>query len=706
MTNNQKKGGSYRKIILTFIIAIFIPSIVIGYFSFKVVSERRQSVNRLLESTLWISGENALNKIEQILLDYETSVLKSDNYRILTDDTKGVKYNSNWRFQSEKYRGRLFLIDKNFHIISPQTGFEKSPVSSYSNMEPVNYNQGWMRNAENSEFVEKDYTQAIDQYLKAQSVAVTQFQKVKATGGLGRCLIASKRFEEARDVYQELSNKFGNINNEAGHPYGIISELQLYKLATQEGYDKKGLNRLLDLYKEIRNGKWLLPSKSYIFFIAEIESIFIGIGDIEGSEDVLDSYNYLQTQSSVYKSILEFTELLEYVIIPRITDKTDRHTFRAETVPERYHILSGETPVLISYTILPDFIKGQTYYGGFCWDLDFMRQVTIPHILDSLMLESDLVFNNINNFELPLDYNNEESISKGSLAIAYRQFPFPWKLIITHPEIADFKKGAIWENFYYGALIALLVSIMIFGAVLIFRDISRESETMRMRTEFVHNISHELKTPLTLIRLFSETLQRKKDISKEEIRDSSTIITKESERLSHLIDNVLDFSRIEMGKKEFNFTEVSLSKVVENTLESYRYHLKKKGFTVQKEIATDLPAIPVDAEALASVLINLLSNALKFSPDRKEVIIRLFRKNESIVLQVADKGVGIPKAEIARIFQRFYRVKNNQDLVSKGSGLGLALVKYIIEAHSGWIQVESEPGEGSVFSIHLPLKEP
>ena len=127
---------------------------------------------------------------------------------------------------------------------------------------------------------------------------------------------------------------------------------------------------------------------------------------------------------------------------------------------------------------------------------------------------------------------------------------------------------------------------MLLGAVLLARDISRESETTRLRTEFVHNVSHELKTPLTLIRLYGETLQRKENLTEEQRRESYEIITKESERLSHLINNVLDSSRIDMGRKEFRFARGSLSEVVRETLDSYRYHLDKKGFEVREEIAS------------------------------------------------------------------------------------------------------------------------
>jgi len=250
------------------------------------------------------------------------------------------------------------------------------------------------------------------------------------------------------------------------------------------------------------------------------------------------------------------------------------------------------------------------------------------------------------------------------------------------------------------------LALILFGAFLIVRDISRESQTMRLKSEFVHNVSHEFKTPLTLIRLYAEILEHKENLTAEQRSSGFQIITKESDRLSHMINNVLDFSRIEMGKKEFNFEAGDLPALVRDTLESYRYHLEKKGFTIHTEIATPIPETRFDREAMASVVINLLSNAMKFSPEHKEVTVRLRHQADRVALQVEDKGIGIKPSEQKRIFERFYRITDKEAPETRGSGLGLPLVKHIVEAHAGEIRLESEPGQGSLFTVILPLVRP
>jgi signal transduction histidine kinase len=158
-----------------------------------------------------------------------------------------------------------------------------------------------------------------------------------------------------------------------------------------------------------------------------------------------------------------------------------------------------------------------------------------------------------------------------------------------------------------------------------------------------------------------------------------------------------------MGRKEFIFKKGILSEVVRNTLDSFRYHLDKKGFLVKTEIYSEIPDSEFDEEAISSVLINLLSNSMKFSQTLKEIAVKLTCDKENIVLEVSDKGIGMTQKDLSKIFDRFYRAENKIVSKTRGSGLGLTLVKHIIDAHNGKITVTSEPGKGSVFTVFLPI---
>jgi signal transduction histidine kinase len=241
------------------------------------------------------------------------------------------------------------------------------------------------------------------------------------------------------------------------------------------------------------------------------------------------------------------------------------------------------------------------------------------------------------------------------------------------------------------------------GIFMTYRNVSKEMALAKLKSDFVSNVSHELRTPLSLIRLYAETLEMGRLTSPDKYQEYYQIIRKESERLTALINNILDFSRIEAGRKEYDFRETDMRELVHNTLESYRYQIEQHGFSYVEKI-DDVPPMRVDREAMARSLLNLVNNALKYSQDRKYIGVNLYRDNGSVKLEVVDHGIGIPVPEQQKIFEKFYRVGDPLVHNTKGSGLGLSLVRHIVKAHGGEVEVESAPGQGSRFIIALPVE--
>jgi signal transduction histidine kinase len=250
-----------------------------------------------------------------------------------------------------------------------------------------------------------------------------------------------------------------------------------------------------------------------------------------------------------------------------------------------------------------------------------------------------------------------------------------------------------------GALSLLLAA----GVWLTYRNVTRELALAKLKSDFVSNVSHELRTPLALIRLYAETLELGRLTNPTKQHEYHEIIRKESERLTGLINNILDFSRIEAGKKEYTFRETDVADLVRSTLESYRFEIEQNGFHFEEKIEDNLPPLQVDREAIARSLLNLVNNAVKYSDSDKYLGVRLYRQNGSVNLEVADHGIGIAPSEQPKIFEKFYRVCDPLVHNTKGSGLGLSLVRHIVEAHGGEVSVESSPGKGSKFIITLPV---
>jgi len=246
--------------------------------------------------------------------------------------------------------------------------------------------------------------------------------------------------------------------------------------------------------------------------------------------------------------------------------------------------------------------------------------------------------------------------------------------------------------------------VTLFGAYFLWSDVGRELRMAEMRSQFIASVSHELKTPLTAIRIFAETLRmdRFKDTQvKMEYLDT---IVNESHRLTRLLNNVLDFSKIEKGKRTYRKEPACLSDIVHAAVQATQYPLKQQDFHLNVQVEEKLPDICVDRDAMAQAILNLLSNAMKYSGESRRIELRVRKKAGHAVIEVSDQGIGIDPTHQKRIFEKFYRVPSEQNQRIPGTGLGLALVFHIVKAHDGHIEVQSALGKGSTFSIHLPVE--
>jgi two-component system phosphate regulon sensor histidine kinase PhoR len=268
--------------------------------------------------------------------------------------------------------------------------------------------------------------------------------------------------------------------------------------------------------------------------------------------------------------------------------------------------------------------------------------------------------------------------------------------------IADLTKERVKRNLI---IIGLMDIILLSGAWLIFRNVKKQVELSQLKSDFVSSVSHEIRTPLALITIYIETLEmgRVKDAAK--IREYYTIILNETTRLSGIVNRILNFSQIESNKRKYSLAEAGINEIVENAAGSFRYSIENKGFSYSFIPAKDLPMVSVDREAITDAFVNLVDNAMKYSTDIKEIVVRTGESEKYVYVEVEDHGIGISEKNQKYIFDKFYRVTEmNLANKVKGSGLGLAIVKHIVDAHNGTIYVKSTPGTGSLFRLSFPVK--
>lgn len=244
------------------------------------------------------------------------------------------------------------------------------------------------------------------------------------------------------------------------------------------------------------------------------------------------------------------------------------------------------------------------------------------------------------------------------------------------------------------------------GAWLTLQDVSELRRLQRIRAEFIDNLSHELRTPLTTVRLLTEslTMELERTALPPRIHDAITKIDVETGHLVQMVNELLDLSKIEQGEAPLQLTDVDLGLVVERALDRLRLYAERQGVSLRGEMpaAASERSVRGDEERLGQLLLNLLHNAIKFSPDGGDVVVRVRAEPKEVRLEVQDAGVGIPAQDLDRIFERFYKVDRARQRGTGGTGLGLAIARHLVERHGGRIWAESEEGKGSTFVVALP----
>ena len=381
-----------------------------------------------------------------------------------------------------------------------------------------------------------------------------------------------------------------------------------------------------------------------------------------------------------------FRELFEAQILPalRLAElQADQHKHLHQEFEGRYYLIS--------------YIKHANYFIVLEADMVYLVSEVLPQQLERL--DSLKRFYQVLDSQGRLHFGYSAVPQKYAVALPFAETLYDWRLILAPKEPPTLPR-ARWLHLVLVILSAMTTFV---GLGVLTYGFRAERRANQLKSDFIANVSHELKTPLSLIRMFGELLATGRTKGPEQAREYAEIVTRESERLSRLIDNVLDFARIERGKVAYAFAVGDLAEVLSRGLDVYRYRLEREGMKLHVDVADDLPPVRMDENAMTLVLLNLVDNAVKYAADGKELQVSLAHRDDRIELVVRDRGPGIRADEQERIFERFYRARNVRGRPVRGSGIGLSLVKHIAEAHGGGVSVESTEGKGSAFKVWIPV---
>ncbi len=526
-----------------------------------------------------------------------------------------------------------------------------------------------IRSGEEEEFIRKNYARAAVLYRQSQAVSADPIQKGYAAILLARALNKAGLTQEALSQYRSILNLSPELVDEYGIPLWLYAAHPLIQNsgATWDVFEK------LKTHMEGKN--WLSPAA--VFFV---QNVIEEMETLNLEDPLATQLELLQDQAQTQQRFFEESAELQQ-LFPSLG-------FMNES----------------SRNQKPDSMGWLAYNRG-SWLISTIPEIregaALCIVVDGLVIlrEMKQEFLKSGNARLEFEWTPNEMDIGESLGPSFRNLGISF----SPDSISSLVELHSPQRMLYGLLLLLVLSMTFFGGYMLWRDVRREIRLAEMRSQFVSSVSHELKTPLTSIRMFAETLRmgRSKDLNVQ--KEYLDTIVNESRRLTRLLNNVLDFSKIEQGKRQYHMQPASISQVVQAAIQALSYPLSQQGFRLHVHIDPDIPDVPMDQDALEQAVLNLLSNAMKYSGESRDIDLKLSQAEHLACIQVVDQGVGIPPGEQSRIFDKYYRIEEAEGERSAGTGLGLALVSHIVAAHRGRIEVKSLPGKGSSFAIYLPF---
>ena len=672
----QKAG--HRKQVVFFLLAVILPSLVLIVLTFRMIGQEKE----LAQKRAADERHRLAQDIGRILL----SRLEKTKLQEAGEATGRAAFSKSDAYSSPEVV--LFArIEQNKLVLPWETDEQPSEaerILTHPNFLKV------ISQAEKAEFADRNPKEAARLFAQALEASRERIQKEYARLLLAGTLTRMGRKKEATGQLRMVLRQTSDVCDEFGIPLFLFAAGML---ANNDDDHEKILERI---EQEFKTKRPLSPSESYRIRDL-VEEINANVQDATIQERIAACARIIQEQIK----FLEQADNLQRDLVstgllnPQTNQKNEALSDKPLPSQEKeadsglsdktQWVAYGDKPWLISVYPSPPAVE------------EFLIAMDLEKLSQYLKSDSALADTIPQDFRL-ITGSSSEGESPGEnfrgLRIAFLEAP---------PQ--PFLKHPGYQPLFYLLILLIVLSMTVFGAYLLWRDTRREVKVAEMRSQFVSSVSHELKTPLTAIRMFAETLRLGRAKNRQMEEEYLDTIVNESERLTRLLNNVLDFSKIEKGKKIYRMEHASLPAVIRAAVASMEYPFAQQGFRLHLDIEEDLPPLAIDRDAIEQAVLNLLHNALKYSGDARDIDLCLKRSGTSILIQVTDRGIGIEPQEQRRIFEKFYRspIKENERL--PGTGLGLALADHIVKAHGGHIAVESAPGRGSTFTLVLPLAE-
>jgi signal transduction histidine kinase len=545
------------------------------------------------------------------------------------------------------------------------------------------------------------------------SAAVTEYQRAFASVSepslRGDALLAVIRVQRKANLEERalancetLLRDYNAVRSGGGMPFGAIAGLERSSMLLAAGDSLNALRSLVDLHEHLSRGAWKLERAQYDFLDSRTtEAVDELAGGLRGpvADSLARAFTTSKSRAHERRARAERLLLFEETAPREMRARLARGAESGRGFPRRLSVEVGGETFLLS---LVDEPGPDSSAWGFLLNAAYLRDSLVRPVLESQVdtATTDWIVRARDGSGV-LGGADPPSGPLALNAALAGNFP-PWFVEFYRRPRNPYRSLLASSQSIYFYMFLAIATMLAFGLVLTVRAVTRELELARLKSDFVSTVSHEFKSPLTSILQLSEMLQTGRVPSEERRQWYYGVLVEQSARLSALVTNVLDLARIDEGRKEFRSEPLDLRELVEDVVTTIRHRIGHEGFEVDCHIQKPLPRIRGDAEALRQALSNLLDNAVQYSGDARWIAVRVTADDGAVTVGVEDRGVGIPPDEVDKVFDRFHRGGGDVTRSVRGSGLGLTLVKEIVDAHGGHVDVASAPEKGSTFRITLP----
>lgn len=691
------------KILFYFLIGIALPCLLLSYFAFRGIQNDRA----LYEQQMLHDNQAMAQRVVETI-HHQFDVIEQDYHKLIISfaeapDTTSIAALHHFKAKHHSIETIFTIQFAPDHVELPIAVFffsnqARRLAHHFQNLSPA------MAAGQQNEFQEHSYPAAIQNYQAALNQTSNRNERAEIFAAIARAQKKAARWHDARQSYQNLLQNFANQCSPSGVPFGLAAPHALGSLSIIVRDTLTAIQAYLSAYNDLSQRRWSLDESQYRFWRRSLQDslqkIFAKVNLLPPFSSYLNKFQTIQEQvdqqERMTSRLLKFQAEAGHAIARKFTLRQNGERLQG--------IVSlGDQKYFIS--LYDAAIMNKQTYWGIIWSAEAITESLRNVLINQSQLQSQITWQVIDAEHHVLLESKNPMIDDATLLARttfVNNFPdMTLEFYHLNPTLIESLLASRRSVYFY--IFLLIAGILAFGLILTNRSVAHELELARLKSDFVSSVSHELKSPLTSIRQLTEMLQTGRVPSEQRRQKYYDVIVEQSKRLALMISNVLDFARLEEGKKQFNFELTEMDHFLKEIVAAIQQQVGHDGFEIKFITEPSLPPILIDRSAIAQAVNNLVDNAIKYSDQVKKVIVNATVQDKFCCISVQDFGIGIKPEDLNNIFDRFHRGDDELVKARRGSGLGLTLVKQIIAAHHGRIEVVGEPGKGSTFTIKLPI---